>query len=189
MLLLHAPFVKVKANGEQQFFVVTFDFSMLRSHSTQARKTGTMIKANAVRALSEALKTNTTLQTLNLEREQEEVVKMDELQTSSLTNKQGTALVMKEQSHWAKHWRSTQQWQHWNLNVSKKKVGKINELQTVSTTNTNKQAAVWKLKKQEHWARQWKQTQHFNHSIWDVSKKKVMKIDEWQILPTTHTNK
>ena len=31
-----------------------------------------MIKANAVRALSEALKTNTTLQTLNLEREQEE---------------------------------------------------------------------------------------------------------------------
>ena len=52
------------------------------------------------RALSDALKTNITLQTLNLSSEQEEK-KMDELEALSTTNtnKQGTGLGQKEQEH------------------------------------------------------------------------------------------
>ena len=58
------------------------------------------IGAEGARELSEALKTNTTLQSLNLRCEQE-VRKMDELQTfpTTNTNKQGTRLEMKEQEH------------------------------------------------------------------------------------------
>ena len=64
-------------------------------------RAGNDIGAEGASALSDALKTNTTLQSLNLECEQEEVVKMDELQTlpTTNTNKQGTALTIKEQEH------------------------------------------------------------------------------------------
>ena len=52
-------------------------------------------------ALSEALKTNTTLQSLDLECKQNNVWKMDELQTltTANTNKQGTTLEPKEHKH------------------------------------------------------------------------------------------
>ena len=52
------------------------------------------------RALSEALKINTTLQSLKFQSEQEER-KMNELQTwpTTTTNKQATALEPKEQEH------------------------------------------------------------------------------------------
>ena len=59
-----------------------------------------MIGEEGSRALSDALKTNTTIQSLNLEREQE-VRKMDEMETlpTANTNKQETALEQKEHEH------------------------------------------------------------------------------------------
>ena len=59
------------------------------------------IGAEGASALSEALKTNTTLQSLDLSGEQKKMRKMDGLQTlpTTNTNKQTTRLVMKEHTH------------------------------------------------------------------------------------------
>ena len=59
------------------------------------------IGQEGAKALSEALKISTTLQSLDLRSEQEEARKMDGLQTlpTTNTNKQPTRLVMKEQEH------------------------------------------------------------------------------------------
>ena len=48
---------------------------------------------------------------------------MDELKTlpTTNTNKQTTTLVMKEQLHWARHWKQTQHSNYWTWEVSKKK--------------------------------------------------------------------
>ena len=65
------------------------------------KQAGNNIGAEGARALSDALKTNTTLQSLNMDCEQEKRWKMDELQTlpTTNTNKQTTGLVFKEHKH------------------------------------------------------------------------------------------
>ena len=69
--------------------------------TTNIKQAGNKIGAEGARALSEALKTNTTLQSLGLGGEQEEMRKMDKLQTlpTTNTNKQPTRLEQKEQEH------------------------------------------------------------------------------------------
>ena len=70
-----------------------------KSRHKKPINTENWIYDKGARALSEALKTNTTLQSLNLSGEQKKLRKIDEMLTLSTTNinKQPTALVMKEQ--------------------------------------------------------------------------------------------
>ena len=69
--------------------------------NNKRQQAGNKIHDEGARALSDALKVNATLVVLDLGCEQE-VWKMDELQTlpTTNTNKQGTRLVMKEKEHW-----------------------------------------------------------------------------------------
>ena len=69
--------------------------------NNQHQQAGNEIGAEGARALSEALKTNTTLQSLVLESEQEGSQKDDELVALPTTNinNQATRLEQKEQEH------------------------------------------------------------------------------------------
>ena len=77
---------------------------------TNKQQADNKIGDEGARALSEALNTNTTLQSLDLGGEQEESDEDGWIADIADTNKQTTALEQMEQDHWAKHWRQTQRW-------------------------------------------------------------------------------
>ena len=87
------------------------NFSNIANNKHQ--QAGNDIGDEGARALSEAVKKNTTLPSLYMWGEQK-VRKTDKFQTLPPTNanKQWTRLAMKEQEHWAKQWRTTHRWLH-----------------------------------------------------------------------------
>ena len=120
---------KHKKNGDDWVDWMWWIETMKHTTCWTNTQTDNNIFAEGARALSDALKVNTTLKTLNLRCEQAQeqwwwlsgLEVMDwnnEAHTLLNKHKQATALEMKEQVHWVMHWRSIQHWQHSIWNVS-----------------------------------------------------------------------
>ena len=103
MLLMHVPLTTLNLSGNIRISLTKLLWYVDERSKSRHKKpinTENWIGDEGARALSEALKTNTTLQSLNLWCEQE-VRKMVGLQTlpTTNTNKQATRSEQKEQEH------------------------------------------------------------------------------------------
>ena len=104
MLLIHVPLTTLNLSRNIHITLIKLWWYVDERSKSRHKKpinTENWIDVKGARALSEALKINTTLQSLNLVCEQQESEKMDELQTLPTinTNKQATRSEQKEQEH------------------------------------------------------------------------------------------
>ena len=73
-------------------------------------KAGKMIGQTGTRMISEALKCNSTLTTLELSRDEKWTVRWVEVFKEYI---QGMQLETREQECWVRHWNATVHWQRW----------------------------------------------------------------------------